>query len=69
MTDGTQTIFRGYAEEISNELKRSEIGSHLCVEYTDLLTLREMYSYYTKSALHNDNEIVVILLFMKLKIK
>ncbi|HEX6377493.1 MAG TPA: MEDS domain-containing protein [Nitrososphaeraceae archaeon] len=69
MTDGTQTIFRGYAEEISNELKRSQIGSHLFVEYTDLLTLREMYSYYTKSALHNDNEIVVILPFYETKDK
>ncbi len=69
MTNGTQTIFRGYAEEISNELKRSEIGSHLYVEYSDLLTLREMYSYYTKSALHNDNEIVVILPFYETKDK
>ena len=64
MTDnGTQTVFRGHAEEISKELRRSEVGSHLLIEYPDLSTLREMYSYYTKSALYDGNEIVVILPF------
>src|SRR5215204_3912581 len=63
MNNESQTVFRGNAEEISNELRRSEIGSHLLVEYPDLPTLREMYSYYTKSALYDGNEIVVILPF------
>jgi MEDS: MEthanogen/methylotroph, DcmR Sensory domain len=61
VTDKTQTIFQGYAEDISKQLRRSEIGSHFLVGYPDLLPLREMYSHYTKSALYEGNEIVVIL--------
>ena len=49
--NGAQTIFYGCTEEISKELRRSEIGSHFLVEYPNLPTLREMYSFYTKSAL------------------
>ena len=49
--NGAQTIFYGCTEEISKELRRSEIGSHFLVEYPNLPTLREMYSLYTKSAL------------------
>jgi hypothetical protein len=63
MRNGAQTIFYGCAEEISKELRRSEIGSHFLVEYPDLPTLREMYSLYTKSALHDRNEIVILLPF------
>jgi hypothetical protein len=63
MSKGAQTILRGYAEDISKDLRKSEIGSHLLVEYPNLLTLREMYSQYTKSALYDGNEIVVILPF------
>ena len=63
MSNGTRTTLNGYAEEISNELRKSEIGSHLLVEYPDLLTLREMYSHYTKSALDEGTEVVVILPF------
>jgi hypothetical protein len=63
MSNGAQTVLRGYAEEISKELRKSEIGSHFLVEYPDLATLRELYSYYTKSALNDGNETVVILPF------
>ena len=63
MTNRTQTTFQGFAEEISNELRESEIGSHFLVQYPDLPTLREMYSHYIKSAVPGDNEIVVILPF------
>ena len=63
MADRTQTIFYGYAEEISKELRALEIGSHLLIEYPDLQTLREMYSHYTRFALYDGNEIVVILPF------
>jgi len=61
MTDKTQSIFQGYAETISKQLRGSEIGSHFLVGYSDLLSLREMYAHYTKSALYDGNEIVVIL--------
>jgi hypothetical protein len=63
MTNGTQATFQGFAEEISKELRESEIGSHFLVQYPDLPTLREMYSHYIKSAVPDDNEIVVILPF------
>jgi MEDS: MEthanogen/methylotroph, DcmR Sensory domain len=63
VTNRTQTTFQGFAEEISNELRESEIGSHFLVQYPDLPTLREMYSHYIKSAVPGDNEIVVILPF------
>ncbi|HEX5921118.1 MAG TPA: hypothetical protein VFY55_05000, partial [Nitrososphaeraceae archaeon] len=63
MTDKTQTIFQGYPERISKQLRRAEIGSHFLVGYPDLTTLREMYSHYTRSALYDGNEIVVILPF------
>ena len=63
MTNRTQTTFQAFAEEISNELRESEIGSHFLVQYPDLPTLREMYSHYIKSAVPGDNEIVVILPF------
>jgi hypothetical protein len=63
MTNRSQTTFQGFAEEISKELRESEIGSHFLVQYPDLPTLREMYSHYIKSAVPDDNEIVVILPF------
>jgi hypothetical protein len=63
VTNRAQITFQGYAEEISKDLRESEIGSHLLIEYPDLPTLREMYSYYIKSTVHDDNEIVVILPF------
>src|SRR5215207_379195 len=58
-----QTIFHGHPEEISQELRRSESGAHFLIVYPNLQTLREMYSHYTKSALFEGDEIVVILPF------
>ena len=63
MTDVTQTVFHGHAGEISQQLRRSEPGAHFLIIYPELQTLREMYSHYTKSALFEGNEIVVILPF------
>lgn len=63
MANKTQVIISDYAEKVSKELRTSEIGSHFFVEYPDLQTFREMYSHYTKSALYDGNEIVVILPF------
>ena len=61
MTYVAQNIFHGYAGEVSQELKGSAFGAHFLIIYPDLPTLREMYSYYTKSALYDKNEIVIIL--------
>ena len=63
MREVTQTVFYGHAEEISQELRRSESGAHFLIIYPNLQTLREMYSHYTKSALFEGDEIVVILPF------
>ena len=61
-----ETAFRGHALEVSQELKKSAVGVHCLVIYPDLLTLREMYSYYVKSSLSDDgNEIVLILPFLE----
>lgn len=48
--------------EAAQELHQSKFGAHFLVIYQDLLTFREMYSYYVKVALNN-NEIVLILPF------
>jgi hypothetical protein len=66
MTDIIQTAFHGHAEGISQELRRSESGAHFLIVYPNLQTLREMYSHYTKSALFEGNEIVVILPFYEI---
>ena len=63
MSIGAQSLLSGGPEEISSKLRRSDIGSHFLVEYPNLPTLREMYSLYTKSALYDGNEIVIILPF------
>jgi hypothetical protein len=61
-----ETAFRGHALEVSQELKKSAFGVHFLVIYPDLSTLREMYSYYVKSALSDDgNEIVLVLPFLE----
>jgi hypothetical protein len=58
-------IFQGNPTEVSEELIKSEYGSHFAIIYPDLLTLREMYSYYIKSVLSKGNEIVMILPFLE----
>jgi hypothetical protein len=61
-----ENVFRGHALEVSQELKKSTFGAHFLVIYPDLSTLREMYSYYVKSALSDEgNEIVLILPFLE----
>jgi MEDS: MEthanogen/methylotroph, DcmR Sensory domain len=64
MTTDRENIFRGHAVEISEELRKSTMGTHALLLYPDLLTLRELYSFYTRSAL-SDNEIVLILPFLE----
>src|SRR5918995_7170931 len=63
MTDVTQTVFHDHAEEVSQQLRKSESGAHFLIIYPNLQTLRKMYSHYTKSALFEGNEIVVLLPF------
>jgi MEDS: MEthanogen/methylotroph, DcmR Sensory domain len=55
-------IFSGNAMDIAQKLYESQGGSHFLVLYHDLVTFREMYSHYIKSALSN-NEIVLVLPF------
>jgi len=66
MALGRENVFQGHAIEVSEELKKSTFGAHFLVIYPDLTTLREMYSYYVKSALSRDkDEIVIILPFLE----
>ena len=59
-------VFSGQPVEVSQELKKSTFGAHFLVIYPNLSTLREMYSYYVKSALSNEgNEIVLVLPFLE----
>jgi hypothetical protein len=64
-TDGEKEIIsHGHAVEISEELRKLTMGAHALVLYPDLLTLRELYSFYAKSALA-DSEIVLILPYLE----
>lgn len=64
MTTEKENIFRGHAVEISEELRKSAMGTHALVLYPDLLTLRELYSFYARSVL-GDSEIVLILPYLE----
>ena len=44
-------------------MKLSEYGIHYLVVYPDIITLRRIYSYYTKTQLEDYNEIVLIIPF------
>ena len=59
-----ENIFRGHAAEISEELRNSSLGTHALVLYPDLLTLRELYSFYARSAL-GDSEIFLFLPYLE----
>jgi hypothetical protein len=41
-------------------MRLSEYGVHYLVVYPDMITLRRIYSYYTKMQLEDNNEIVLI---------
>jgi MEDS: MEthanogen/methylotroph, DcmR Sensory domain len=58
-------IFQGNSTEVSEELIKSDFGSHFAIIYPDLITLREMYSHYIKSVLSKGNEIVMVLPFLE----
>jgi hypothetical protein len=62
-TDGENT-FRGHAVEVSEELRKSEMRAHTLLLYPDLSTLRELYSFYARSAL-GDSEIFLILPYLE----
>jgi MEDS: MEthanogen/methylotroph, DcmR Sensory domain len=64
MTTEKENIFRGHAVQVSEELRKSAMGTHALILYPDLLTLRELYSFYVKSAL-DDSEIVLILPYLE----
>jgi hypothetical protein len=42
-------------------MRLSEYGVHYLVVYPDMITLRRIYSYYTKMQLEDNNEIVLII--------
>ena len=64
MTTDRKNIFRGHAVEVSEELRNSSLGTHALVLYPDLLTLRELYSFYARSA-PGDSEIFLFLPYLE----
>jgi hypothetical protein len=55
-----KTNLRGVNETL-DALEESQPGSHCLMVYPDLITLRAIYSNYTKIQLEDNNEIVLIL--------
>ncbi|MBV9178476.1 MAG: hypothetical protein JO297_15730 [Nitrososphaeraceae archaeon] len=49
------------ALDITNQLKHAEVGAHYIVIYPDLMALREIYSHYIKTAIEENNEVVVMI--------
>lgn len=61
----SKNILQGNPTEISEQLIKSEYGSHFAIIYPDLVSLREMYSHYTRSVLSKGSEIVIIMPFLE----
>jgi hypothetical protein len=51
----------GRVNEGLDSFKESPPGTHCLMVYPDLMTLRGIYSHYTKIQLEDNNEIVLIL--------
>ena len=55
-----KALFRGVNETL-DAIKESETGTHCLMVYPDIMTLRAIYSRFTKIQLEDKNEIVLIL--------
>ena len=55
-----KALFRGVNETL-DAIKESETGTHCLMVYPDIMTLRAIYSSFTKQQLEDKNEIVLIL--------
>ena len=55
-----KALFRGVNETL-DAIKESETGTHCLMVYPDIMTLRAIYSSFTKQQLEDQNEIVLIL--------
>jgi MEDS: MEthanogen/methylotroph, DcmR Sensory domain len=64
MSDKTLTAkeIRGDVAEIAQKLEQIESGGHVVLVYPNLETLREIYSHYCRTALEN-NELVLLLTY------
>jgi len=64
MSDKTLTAkeIRGDVAEIAQQLEQIESGGHVVLVYPNLETLREIYSHYCRTALEN-NELVLLLTY------
>jgi len=64
MSDKTLTAkeIRGDVAEIAQKLEQIESGGHVVLIYPNLETLREIYSHYCRTALEN-NELVLLLTY------
>src|SRR2546423_976424 len=64
MSDKTLTAkeIRGDVAEIAQQLEQIESGGHVVLVYPNMETLREIYSHYCRTALEN-NELVLLLTY------
>lgn len=51
----------GTVHTIFEQLRHAGYGAHYLVVYPDITTLRELYSYYIKIQLEENNEVVVLI--------
>src|SRR5919108_505837 len=56
-----ENLIVGSINDIVEQLHQSEFSAHHILIYSDIETLRKVYSSYTKRQLKDNNEIVVIL--------
>ncbi|MGA7602697.1 MAG: hypothetical protein WCE33_06400 [Nitrososphaeraceae archaeon] len=56
----------GRVNEGLGSFKESPPGTHCLMVYPDLMTLRGIYSHYTKIQLEDNNEIVLILSYYEM---
>jgi hypothetical protein len=54
-------IHPGQVSKALDSLRKSPPGTHCLVVYPDLMTLRGIYSHYTKTQLEDSNQMVLIL--------
>ena len=51
----------GNSNDILKQLRQAEYGAHYIIVYSDMMTLRQIYTGYIKTQLEYNNELVLIL--------
>jgi hypothetical protein len=56
-----KNVIYGNTKNIIEQLKQADYGAHYIIVYPDMMTLREIYSYYIKDQIEDKKEIVLVL--------